>query len=51
MGGRVYLNDVERRVIREALLKWENWTEDDRSDEEWHALETLNLKGLMVDDD
>lgn len=49
MGGRVYLNDAERRVIREALLKWENWAEDDKTDEEYKVLDSLNLKGLMVD--
>lgn len=46
MGKRVYLNDAELALLREAITKWENWAIDDRTDAEWDALESLSAKGV-----
>lgn len=46
MGVRVYLNNAELELLREAISKWENWATDDRTDVEWDALETLSAKGV-----
>jgi hypothetical protein len=44
MGKRVYLNDAELELLREAVEKWTNWAVDDRTEEEHDALESLRRK-------
>lgn len=41
MGKRIYLTTVQEAVIREALLKWENWSDEDREEKEEEGLRSL----------
>lgn len=41
MGRRVYLTTVQEGVVNDALTKWENWSEGDRSEEEEEGLRDL----------
>lgn len=47
MGRRFYLSDPELALIRDAVVKWDNWTTDDRTDEEDAALASLTYKGVL----
>lgn len=49
MGKRVYLNNAELELLREAIDKWENWSHEDRTDVERDTLESL-LRAFASED-
>ena len=41
MGRRIYLTTVQEEIVNNALSKWENWSDEDRSEEEEDGLRGL----------
>lgn len=44
MGRRIYLTTTQEGIVNDALSKWENWSDGDRSEKEDEGLQDLWFK-------